>query len=363
MDMHFDTQALEPLFEMSRDGVIAVREGIVVYCNPAAETLLPIAPGDRADRFLPDHILSDPSPRFLATAVLERRSTEILSVRMDDLQLLTIVTPPDSAQPPVTPAMLNSLGQDLISVRLSIDGVTAGIRREQEPKRAVYAAVLYQSYYRIKRLYDHLSLLLCLRQGELTFKPRLIDLNSLCADLCGSVSALLQEQGVRLEYAGTEEECLLSADGALIETMLLNMLANSLLHTEGDGLIRMTLTRSEHRAVIGVDDRGSGIRPDRLRSILSGAPDQDPTDAGAGAGTGLSVIRGVAELHGGGLLLESTAGKGSRLRVILPLPDPKTAELHLFQPEVKYRLNGMDPILTELSVALRRDAYAGKLFD
>lgn len=70
-------------------------------------------------------------------------------------------------------------------------------------------------------------------------------------------------------------------------------------------------------AVIEVEDTGEGIPPDAMPDLWT--PFFTTKPHGAGTGLGLPVTKGIVEEHGGAIEVESTVGKGTRFRIVLPL--------------------------------------------
>jgi two-component system NtrC family sensor kinase len=66
-----------------------------------------------------------------------------------------------------------------------------------------------------------------------------------------------------------------------------------------------------------VQDDGEGIQPENLTKIFD--PFFTTKGEGKGVGLGLAVVYGVINAHGGDIEVESTVGKGTKFRVILPL--------------------------------------------
>ena len=360
--MRFDFLTLAPLFDLSRDAVIGVSGGAVAFANPAAEHLLSVRAGDAAARYIPEHILTDPAERFIASARLGGQSADVSAVRLDDGLLLTVSrrTEPAGGIVGLSDRTLRELGNNLLTTRLALDGLLNGALIERDEKLKSYAAVLYQSYYRMKRLHSHMSLVLNLENGRLPFSPRVIDLGTLCAELCGTVDNLVGELGVTVTFEAQDDGCFINGDAQLLETMLLNLLANSLQHTGAGGAVRMTLARRGDRCVIAVDDTGAGVPTERLTALMQGDAARSLTDPG-GAGLGLAVVRGVAERHGGALIAESREGEGTRLRVSLPVSQP--GDRPMLHDCASFRVDGLNTVLTELSVVLDKKFYTRRSFD
>lgn len=350
------------LFEMSRDAVIGIENEIIAFANPAAEALFPLRTGDPAKMYIPEYILSDSSDRFFASLKLGETSYDATVVRKDGLTLLCVYRRNDArGSSPGWTRALQELGNNLLSARLSIDGITKDPDMEQDPKRGDYACILYRCYYRMKRLHDHMAIACHLAQDDLPFFPCLIPLDDLCRDACASVENLIRAMGISIRFSAPEQPCFVMADAKLLETLLLNLLSNSLLHVQEGEQIAVSLSCRDRHYILAVDDNGSGITSERMAELYGDIPGGIP-DAASGAGLGLAVVRGIAERHGGALIMESRPDKGTSLRITLPRPKPEEVK-NFRQPERPYRTDGMNVILTELSVVLDKSFYTRKMFD
>lgn len=113
----------------------------------------------------------------------------------------------------------------------------------------------------------------------------------------------------------------LLADKRACKQMLLNIISNAIKFTDPGGRVRVSA-----RAVVGgvqfsVADNGIGISEGDLPKL--GSPfvqaDNSYDRSYDGAGLGLSVVKGLARLHGGGLAIESTLGRGTTVTITLPM--------------------------------------------
>jgi two-component system, cell cycle sensor histidine kinase DivJ len=113
----------------------------------------------------------------------------------------------------------------------------------------------------------------------------------------------------------------LVADKRACKQMLLNLLSNAIKFTEEGGWVEVTAKAAEGRMEIAVSDNGIGIAEADLTKLGNPFVQADTSydRSYEGAGLGLSVVKGLAKLHGGSLKLESELGRGSTVTVTLPI--------------------------------------------
>ena len=125
------------------------------------------------------------------------------------------------------------------------------------------------------------------------------------------------------------------ADGAKVERIVENLLANTVRHTPSTSTIWVSVSATEEGALLAVEDDGDGVAPDLRDTIFE--PFQQGPDAprhSPGVGVGLTLVRRFAELHGGRAWVQEREGGGASFRVVLPYdpPDPGMAVLGALAP-------------------------------
>ena len=117
----------------------------------------------------------------------------------------------------------------------------------------------------------------------------------------------------RTDYGSSLPE--LQADAALLRQALLNLALNACQAMPDGGTLTIGARRGKGgQVVLEVEDTGTGIARDQLEKIF----DLYYTTKPGGSGIGLSMVYRSAQLHGGEIEVESTPGRGTRFRLLLP---------------------------------------------
>jgi signal transduction histidine kinase len=130
-------------------------------------------------------------------------------------------------------------------------------------------------------------------------------------------------------------------DARRFKQVLVNLLANAVKFTPQGGSIGLDVTADPDAETISfsVWDSGIGIAPDQMPRLFQPFVQFDSGRARehAGTGLGLSLVRRLVELHGGGIAVESALKQGSRFTVTVPLPSPLAADLRARSGETPRR--------------------------
>jgi cell cycle sensor histidine kinase DivJ len=115
------------------------------------------------------------------------------------------------------------------------------------------------------------------------------------------------------------------ADKRACKQMLLNVISNAIKFTDAGGSVRVSALEGNGTVEFVVADNGIGIDEKDLPKL--GNPfvqaDNAYNRSHDGAGLGLSVVKGLARLHGGRLEIASKLGQGTTTTIVLPLGQPK----------------------------------------
>jgi len=127
------------------------------------------------------------------------------------------------------------------------------------------------------------------------------------------------EAGLSLRAALPPDPLDIEADPRALKQIALNLLSNAVKFTPRGGQVTVTLQAQGELMELVVADSGVGIAPEDLKRL--GRPFEQAGDIkqrAKGTGLGLSLVRGLSELHGGEMIIESTVGEGTSVMVRIP---------------------------------------------
>lgn len=166
----------------------------------------------------------------------------------------------------------------------------------------------------IKRLDEVIQAFLrFMRPQEL--RPEQVSVPALIQEVLVLVEPEVHRAGIvcRTDYGSSLPE--LRADAALLRQALLNLALNACQAMPDGGTLTIGARRGKGgQIVLEVEDTGTGIARDQLEKIF----DLYYTTKPGGSGIGLSMVYRIAQLHGGEIEVESTPGRGTRFRLLLP---------------------------------------------
>jgi signal transduction histidine kinase len=138
--------------------------------------------------------------------------------------------------------------------------------------------------------------------------------------VCRLIRPRVAELKLQLAVCLPPEPLVIHADERLLKQMLLNLLSNACKFTPAGGHIDCTVTMSDDGVRFAVTDTGIGIPEEHLSRVVQPFVQVDSSLARRheGTGLGLSLVKAMAELHGGRLELASTVGQGTTAAVVLP---------------------------------------------
>jgi signal transduction histidine kinase len=146
-------------------------------------------------------------------------------------------------------------------------------------------------------------------------KLQAIAVSSLVGGVVRVIGPECENARVTIETAGLDNVPAISGDPAMLQQALLNLALNACQAMPGGGTLRISASAVHGRRVeILVEDTGVGIKPEHLGRIF----DLYFTTRTKGSGIGLSMVYRTVQLHDGEIEVQSTEGRGTTFRIVLP---------------------------------------------
>jgi signal transduction histidine kinase len=123
---------------------------------------------------------------------------------------------------------------------------------------------------------------------------------------------------MHLEMRSTLDAAPVHGDRPLLERLVANLVENAVRHNRPGGMVEVRTLQAAGRSVVEVRNDGALVPAEAVASLLEPFQRLDRGARGDGAGLGLSIVRSVAEAHGGSVELRARPSGGLVVRVSLP---------------------------------------------
>lgn len=168
----------------------------------------------------------------------------------------------------------------------------------------------------MKKLVEELLLITRLENNYFTQKFEPADLGELVTKVYNECEMIDATHSFELTRA---DPCLVKCNESLILQALRALADNSMKYTPAQGKICFSCTETANRCILSVTDTGIGIPESELENVRRRffRVDSDRSRETGGTGLGLSIIESIVKLHRGELVIESTLGQGTNMKIIL----------------------------------------------
>jgi two-component system sensor histidine kinase/response regulator len=136
----------------------------------------------------------------------------------------------------------------------------------------------------------------------------------------GGLQVIATQKNIELSFTPSPNYVIVHIDESYMARVIDNLVSNAIKYTPNGGRVTVRATWDENDATIEVSDTGLGIPEQDLPHIFDAfyRVRQGEYENIEGSGLGLSIVKTIAEQHGGKVKVESKPGQGSTFWVILP---------------------------------------------
>ena len=152
--------------------------------------------------------------------------------------------------------------------------------------------------------------------GVFHLKVRKTKLQPLLEKIFGYYTEAAESEKIDYGIESTLGEKEICFDCRYIEMILNNLLSNAFKYTSRGQSITLSAYIEDDRCILKVKDTGTGISQEKAEHIFERFYQSD--SGHVGSGIGLALVKNLAELHHGGVSVDSAPGKGSCFTVWFP---------------------------------------------
>lgn len=217
-------------------------------------------------------------------------------------------------------AFLHNMSHEVRTPMNAITGFSSLLLENLDNKSKIekYSKLIYQSSFDLLEIINNILNVAQIESGQLPITREEFKLNDLFAEL----TVLFSDNQKRLGkehiefYLKPQElsgESIIFTDIVKLKQIFINLLGNAFKFTNEGRIEGGCKYDKNHNLIFHVSDTGIGIPLERQKVIFDRfiQVNQDPNNKNVGNGLGLSIVKGLVDLLGGEIFLESAPGKGT----------------------------------------------------
>lgn len=190
-----------------------------------------------------------------------------------------------------------------------------------EDRYREYAHLIHQSGEHLLSVVNEILDMSKIEAGKFEIVTEHFDVQGLVATCCEMMRHQGESKSIELKTTVEPQLPELVADKKACKQILLNLLANAIKFTGEGGSVEVVARRHGELIEIAITDTGIGIATEDISKLgnpfVQVASSYDRRFEGTGLG--LSLVKGLVQLHGGTLDIQSTLGVGTTISIRLPI--------------------------------------------
>ena len=174
-----------------------------------------------------------------------------------------------------------------------------------------------EEFERLQRMIDGMLFLARADNAQIALDLEQVDVRAELERMAEYFQLAADERGVNLAVEGGGT---VLADAALLQRAIGNLLSNAIRHAHPGSRVRLHVAEAHDSLVVEITNQGEGIAPEDLAHVFERfwRGDQARSASDSSSGLGLSIVRSIAQLHGGEATVQSEPGGTTTFRMRLP---------------------------------------------
>jgi signal transduction histidine kinase len=255
-------------------------------------------------------------PTYFTTATLRLLKRKEADLEKRTAQMIQAAT----QRSQFVASMTHELRTPIHGVQGLADVIAAGVYGPVTDKQRDACASIKRSAQSLLGLVDDVLQLTRAEAGKIDARPGAVEIAALVERVTASVSWVVGTKRLELEVDIEADLPTVQSDERWLAHVLVNLLANAVKFTPEGGHVAIRARARDRAIELSVEDTGIGIAPEERAAIFEPFRQGASGDAKGygGVGLGLALVARLTDLLGAEVELDSTVGKGSTFRVIVP---------------------------------------------
>lgn len=211
---------------------------------------------------------------------------------------------------------MSNVSHDMKTPLASIQGYAELLQDAPAHEQREYATIIEQKAIYMRELLDDFNLTMRLRNDQMPLQKETVKLASFVREVVIDVLNNPHFDMRELSFENSAPPIEHALDPHLMKRALTNFIVNALLHNE-EAQVEVLLVEVEADAIIEIRDNGKGMSEEDAALVFERYYRGSNTDNVQGTGLGTAIARDIITAHGGTVILESTLGVGTVVRIKL----------------------------------------------
>ncbi len=210
-------------------------------------------------------------------------------------------------------------------IKTPLSSIMGNVELMDKSKNEKEFTSIQQSADHILNLLTNLLEFSSLEQGKLKVNNETFNLRQLCDETAEMFEPIARHKNLQFIYEPSfEEDCIIMSDRLKIKQIISNLISNGVKYTL-EGSVTFKARMGRNLIVFDITDTGVGIPQDKLEEVFKPFVRIETYNQFAeGSGYGMSVVKGLVDLLGGEIQIESEVDKGTHFEVRIPVSSVET---------------------------------------
>lgn len=247
------------------------------------------------------------SHEHLLVSKLDQRNADLRSADEDRLRLLSVVT--------------HELGNPLTSISAFVGILSKNKSGNLTDRDLSMIEAITRGEAQMRILLKDLLDLSRVEANELELDIKAVDLRHVVRGVAESMEPVLQAKFQTIHMDQAADIIDVDGDRSRLDQVVTNLVSNASKYSPDKSEIQLSVSANEKCSIIEVADQGIGISAEDQEKLFTPffRSDNEETRQVSGTGLGLVICKQIIELHGGSMTIHSSRGRGTTVRVELPI--------------------------------------------